>query len=304
MTTAPMPDFVESRKEFLSRLIFLALPIMLQNLLVASVSFIDTMMIGMVGESSLAAVGLANQMFFLFGVSSGAAIFVAQYWGAQDKTSMHKVMGIALIVSLAGAFFSSIISLSIPETIMRIFTNDPEVVARGREYLVVVAVSYVFTAVVMTFSASLRSTGDAKTPLYISFFSMSLNVVLNYLLILGKFGFPRLEVRGAALATVIARGAEMVLLLLFIYGKKRAVAAPLRSLVSFNRTMVKRYFVTCLPVILNELFWSLGMTTYKVAFSRMGIEVIASERVDPRVVLCCPDGYQQRQCDHDRKPDR
>ena len=120
MTTAPMPDFVESRKEFLSRLIFLALPIMLQNLLVASVSFIDTMMIGMVGESSLAAVGLANQMFFLmtlffFGVSSGAAIFVAQYWGAQDKTSMHKVMGIALIVSLAGAFFSSIISLSIPE---------------------------------------------------------------------------------------------------------------------------------------------------------------------------------------------
>lgn len=288
MTTVPMPDFVESRKEFLSRLLFLALPIMLQNLLVASVSFIDTMMIGMVGESALAAVGLANQMFFLmtlffFGVSSGAAIFVAQYWGAQDKTSMHKVMGIALITSLAGAFFSSIISLSIPETIMRIFTNDPEVVARGREYLVVVAVSYVFTAVVMTFSASLRSTGDAKTPLYISFFSMSLNVVLNYLLILGKFGFPRLEVRGAALATVIARGAEMVLLLLLIYGKKRAVAAPLRSLVSFNRTMVKRYFVTCLPVILNELFWSLGMTTYKVAFSRMGIEVIASVNVSESI---------------------
>lgn len=278
----------ESKKEFFSKLMILSLPIMLQNLLMSSVSFVDTMMIGMVGEAAIAAVGLANQMFFLitlffFGVSSGAAIFVSQYWGAQDRVSMHKVMGIALLLSIAGALLSSIVSLVFPETIMRIFTDDPMVIARGREYLEIVAVSYLFTAVVMVYSTSLRSTGDARTPLYIAVFSMSLNVVLNYLLILGKIGFPRMEVRGAALATAISRGLEMVLLLLLVYGKKRAVAAPLKRLFGFNRIMVKKYFITCLPVILNEMFWSLGMTTYKIAFSRMGMEVIASVNVSESI---------------------
>lgn len=288
MSTTIAAELPESRKEFFSRLLFLALPIMLQNLLASSVSFIDTVMIGTVGEDALAAVGLANQMFFLitlffFGVSSGAAIFVAQYWGAQDRTSMHRVMGIALAISLVGAAFSSFISLTFPSAIMHIFTDDPIVVQRGTEYLRVVAVSYLFTAVVMIYSTSLRSTGDAKTPLYISLLSMSLNVVLNYLLILGKFGFPRMEVRGAALATAIARGVEVALLLVLVYKRKSPVAAPLGSLVRFSRPLVKKYLVTCLPVIMNEMFWSLGMTAYKVAFSKMGIEVIASVNVSESI---------------------
>lgn len=288
MVTETPIGFNETRKEFFSRLMFLALPIMLQNLLVSSVSFVDTMMIGMVGEEALAAVGLANQMFFLislffFGVSSGAAIFIAQYWGSGDRESMHKVMGIALILNLIGAVISSIISMAFPEVIMHLFTDDPAVVAKGREYLTVVGVSYIFTAVVMIFSTALRSTGDARTPLYISLFSMSLNVLLNYLLILGNWGFPRLEARGAALATTIARAAEMVLILALIYGRKRVVAAPLKRLVSFSRTLVKRYFTTCLPVIFNEVFWALGMATYKIAYSRMGIDVIASVNVSESI---------------------
>lgn len=288
MSISSKPEMLESRKEFLQRLSRLALPIMLQNLLASSVSFIDTIMIGMVGETALAAVGLANQMFFLitlffFGVSSGAAIFVAQYWGAQDTKSMHRVMGIALVISLIGAAISSVISLAFPHVIMSIFTDDPMVIARGTEYLVVVGVSYMFTAVVMIYSTSLRSTGDARTPLYISLFSMSLNVVLNYMLILGKFGLPRLEVRGAALATVIARGVELILLLTIIHVRKSPVAASLGNMLSFDRRLVKRYLATCTPVILNEMFWSLGMTAYKIAYSRMGIEVIASVNVSEAI---------------------
>lgn len=284
MTAAQPLDVIESKKEFFSRLMHLALPIMLQNLLVNSVSFVDTLMIGLVGETALAAVGLANQMFFLitlffFGVSSGAAIFIAQYWGAGDRSSMHRIMGIALATSLLGALLSALFSLFFPEMIMHIFTDDPIVVAKGSEYLKIVALSYLFTAIVMIFSTSLRVTGDAKTPLYISALSMTLNVVLNYVLILGKFGFPRMEVQGAALATAIARGVEVVLIIGVIYKKNRPVAAPLRELISFDRIMVKRYFFICTPVILNEMFWSLGMTAYKVAFARMGTDVIASVNV-------------------------
>jgi putative MATE family efflux protein len=288
MKTKTLLDQHESSKDFIVRLIQLSVPIMLQNLLSSSVSFVDTLMIGLVGEPALAAVGLANQMFFLivlfyFGVSSGAAIFVAQFWGANDRKKMHQVMGIALVISLLGALFAAMVSLLFPGSIMRIFTNDPIVIAYGMEYLRIVGVSYLFTAVVMIYSAALRSTGDSKTPLFISLFSMSLNVVLNYLLIFGHLGFPRMGVAGAALATTIARFAEVVLLLGRVYGRKTPVAAPFRSLVSFPKPLVKIYFITCLPVILNEMFWSLGMTTYKIAYSRMGIEVIASVNVSEAI---------------------
>jgi putative MATE family efflux protein len=274
----------ETRIEFFRRLIFLALPIMLQYLLVSSVSFIDTVMIGMVSEPAIAAVGLGNQMFFLmtlffFGVSSGAAIFTAQYWGAGDRNSLHKVMGIALMFSYTGAFATFLLSVIFPDRIIQIFTDDPTVIALGADYIRIVALSYLFTAAVMVYSASLRSTGDAKTPLYISVCAMILNVLLNYLLILGKGGFPRLEVKGAAIATVIARGAEMVLLLMIIYRKQKPAAAPLKLLFGFDSALVKKYIHTCLPVILNEVFWSLGMATYKVAYSRMGVQVIASVNV-------------------------
>lgn len=284
MTTTHTPVLLENKKEFFSRLVHLALPIMLQNLLVNSVSFIDTLMIGLVGETALAAVGLANQMFFLitlffFGVSSGAAIFIAQYWGADKRESIYHIMGIALIVSLIGALMSALLSFFFPALIMRIFTNDPLVIARGSEYLRIIAISYIFTAIVMIYSTALRATGDAKTPLYISAFSMALNIIFNYAFILGKFGFPRMEVRGAALATTIARGAEVIVLIGIIYGKKRDVAAPLQELLSFTKPMVIKYFITCLPVILNEMFWAFGMTAYKIAYARMGTDVIASINV-------------------------
>ena len=312
MTVPSLLDQQESKKDFTLRLLALSLPIMLQNLLSSSVSFVDTLMIGQVGEDALAAVGLANQMFFLislffFGVSSGAAIFIAQFWGANDRQSMHSVMGIALRLGLLGAGLCSFVSLLFPEAIMHIFTDDPVVVAKGKEYLLVVGVSYVFTAIVMIYSTALRSTGDAKTPLYIACFSMSLNVFLNYLLILGKWGFPRMEVSGAALATTVSRGMEMILLLGFIYTKKRAVAAPIKSLFSSPRPLVKRYFTTCLPVIFNEVFWALGMTTYKIAFSRMGIDVIASVNVSEAIqglFFCRAYGNQQRKFHHDRKQNR
>ncbi|MFA7671689.1 MAG: MATE family efflux transporter [Sphaerochaetaceae bacterium] len=273
-----------SKKVFFKQLLFLALPIMAQNLLVSSASFVDTLMVGKVGESALAAVGLANQLFFLialfyFGVSSGAAIFIAQYWGAQDKKSMHKVIGLALMINLFGALAATIASFFFPELLLGIFTKDETVIRIGSEYLKVVAISYLFSAVVMIFSTALRSTTDARTPLYISIISLFINIGFNYVLIFGKFGFPRLEVKGAALATAIARAAEMVILLIIIYRNKKGVAASLKEYLSFDKTLVKTYLTVCLPVIFNEILWSLGMTAYKVAYAKMGVEVIAAVNV-------------------------
>ena len=288
MASAHTLPMVETRKDFAHRLLQLSLPIMFQNLLNSSVSFVDTMMIGQIGADALAAVGLANQVFFLitlffFGVSSGSSIFIAQYWGAQDIPSMHRTMGISLIVSSAGALFCSFISIAFPTEVMHVFTKDPQVVARGVQYLVSVGISYLFTAIVMTFSTALRSIGDTKTPLIASSIALTINVVLNYLLINGIWIFPRLEVVGAAIATVIARFIEMVLLLSFVYGKKRPVAASIKTMFSFSKAMLRKFFITCTPVILNEMFWSFGMTTYKIAYARMGIDVIAAVNVSESI---------------------
>ncbi len=287
MTSHPIRTPFDNRT-FYRRLTYLSLPIILQYLLTSSLSFIDTLMITQVGESALAAVGLANQMFFLitlfyFGVSSGAAIFIAQYWGAGQKDELRKTMGIALSVGLAGAFFAAAISFFFPVTVMKVFSDDPAVIAQGVDYLKIVAFSYITQSIVMNYSAALRSTGDSKTPMYTSLISLSINVILNYGLILGHFGLPRLEVRGAAIATLIARLLEAIILIAIIYHRKGAVAAPLTSLFTYSRSDVKTYFVTCLPVILNEMFWSLGMTFYKIAYAKLGTQVIASVNVSQAI---------------------
>ena len=288
MTTLSNTNYHTMRKDFYSRLLFLSFPIIVQNLLMNSLSFIDTLMITKVSEEALAAVGLANQMYFLislfyFGVSSGAAIFVAQYWGAKQLDKLQRTMGIALSIGLIGAVVSAFFSFFFPTLIMNIFTTDPVVVAYGVDYLKIVSISYLMTAVVMIYSASLRSTEDSKTPMYITMISLIINVVLNYALILGNFGFPRLEVKGAAIATMIARTIEMFLLLFIVYRRKGAIAAPIKTLFSFSFKEVKSYLVTCLPVILNEIFWSLGMVFYKIAFAQLGTTVIASVNVSQSI---------------------
>ncbi len=271
-------------RTFARRLTYLSLPIMLQNLLTSSLSLVDTFMISKVSEPALAAVGLANQLFFLvmlfyFGVSSGAGIFIAQYWGAKQTEKFRMAMGIALNVSLVGAVVAAGISFFFPATVMRVFSDDPLVITQGAYYLKIVSFSYITQAVVMIYSTALRSAGDSKTPMYTSVISLTLNVILNYGLILGHFGLPRLEVKGAAIATLIARSLEIILLLIIVYRRKDTVSAPIGSLFSFTWKDVKDYFKTCLPVILNEMFWSLGMTFYKIAFAKLGTQVIASVNV-------------------------
>ncbi len=273
---------------FYSSLFAIAGPIMLQNLLISSLSFVDTLMIGQLGSVQIAAVGLANQMFFVtilffFGLGSGCSIFIAQFWGKKDIRSIHTSMGVALATALLGAIVVTTFSLLFPRQIMRFFTADIRVVAEGVSYLKIVAVSYIFTAVSFIFATSLRSTERAKYPLVSTAVSLAVNIILNYILIFGKFGFPAMGVAGAALATVIARAFDLVIILTISYRLKTPVAAPLKDYFSFDRAFIKKYFKTALPVILNELAWSLGMVAYKMVYARMGTSVIASANVSEAI---------------------
>lgn len=277
-------DYLFNDRHFYKQMIRIALPVTAQNLVLASLNLVDNIMIGGLGEAAIAGVGLANQYYFLlnlllFGIVSGSSIFTAQFWGTKDIKSIRKVLGISIIAGGLASLLFTIAGLLFPEEILGIFSKDPAVVKLGSQYLVIVLFSYVVMAISFAYSFSLRSTGDVKTPLVVSIIALGTNTVLNYLLINGYLGFPRLGVAGAAIATVIARAIELVLLLWIIYRTKNVLAASISEMIDFSSSFVKQFFKVSIPVILNESMWALGMTVYAVIYARMGTEVIASTNI-------------------------
>ena len=268
----------------IGRLSLVALPIMLQNLLTSSLSFLDTLMIGQLGQQEIAAVGIANQVYFVisllfFGIASGTSIYLAQYYGAGEYGKMRKAMSFATMLCLAGGAIVSILSFIFSDAIIRIFSAEQAVIDAGSTYLRYVAFSYMFSAVSATLSIGFRSTGKASLPLIVSFVSLTMNAIGNYLLIFGIGPFPFLGVAGGAISTFIARLAEMLILALLAWGRHEPFAFAPRKDLGWDRTFIESFAITALPVVLNELFWSLGMTLYKVAYSSLGTEALAAVNI-------------------------
>ena len=276
-----MINHLKSDRVFFKTMIAIGLPIAMQNLIASSLSMVDTIMIGQLGETEIASVGLANQItfllhLFLFGISSGSAIFTAQYWGNKDLANVKKILGLGLVSAASLAAVFTLLAFFIPVQLLRIFTNDPAVLALGSDYLRIVGFSFILMAVSFTLSSVLRSIGEAKLPMYISAGALLMNTCLNYLLILGHFGFPALGVRGAAIATLISRVAEWMILFGLIYGRRHLLAASIPELLSFNRHYAARFFKTTFPVVLNESLWAVGVTMYIIVYARMGTNNVAA----------------------------
>ena len=280
---------VKEDKAFFLPLISLAIPIALQNLVETAVNMLDTFMIGQLGEAAIAAVALSNQIFFLqmlalFGISSGSAVFTAQFWGKKDMPGLQKTSGLALILAL---FFSGLFTLAtqlFPGEILRLFSKDEAVIALAVPYLRITSVSYMFTAVTIIMAGILRTTGIAKVPLYVSVGAIFVNALFNYLLIFGKMGFPRLGTTGAAIATSLARILEMIILLAIIYGKKYPAALHPRQMGSLTREFLKRFFHRLYPVLLNEIGWSAGTTMFTLVYARMGTDILAGYNITNTII--------------------
>lgn len=263
------------------KLLLLALPIAAQNLVQTLLNMVDTLMIGQLGETAIAAVALSNQIFFLmmlflFGVSSGSSVFTAQFWGKRDLDGIHRSMGMALILGLLGAALFTAAAQIFPAEILRIFTKDEAVVQAGIPYLKIASISYMFTAGTIIYEGVLRSTGVVRLPLILSATALSLNAIFNYALIFGKFGMPEMGISGAALATTGARIIEMTALILMVYIKKYPVAASIKEMLNQNRKFVGQFFHKVSPVILNEIGWSMGMTMFTLVYARMGTDILAA----------------------------
>ncbi|MFA5524586.1 MAG: MATE family efflux transporter, partial [Tissierellales bacterium] len=273
-----------SDSKFYKVLFAIALPIVIQNLIVSSVNMIDTVMIGRIGEAEIAAVGIANQLFFFFtilimGFYSGAGIFISQFWGIKDEKNIKKVLGLSLIIGVICTIVFTILALVFPETIIKVFNKDSNVVRLGSDYLRIVGISYIFTAITMAFSSGLRCIGKTVLPMLVSFGALLINASLNYILIFGHFGAPEMGVEGAALATLIARIVETIILIIYIYIGRGTLAASLKEMIGFDKAFVIKTFKTIIPVVLNEICWGLGAVVYSVAYGRIGTQAIASVQI-------------------------
>ena len=268
-------------KLFFRSMIAIALPVAFQNLIQSSLNMVDTLMIGQLGETEIAAVALSNQVFFLmvliiFGISSGASVFASQFWGSKNIPGLRESHSLSLLLSGGASLFFTIGAVLFPEFILSIYSKDPEVVLIGTSYLRIVGFSYLFTSVTFTYTASLRSTGKVKLATAIAAISITINTLLNFLLIFGIGPFPELGVQGAAIATVIARIVETIILLFYVYRRNYPSAVKFIELFQISKTFVKKYFKTSTPVIFNEIFWSLGITAINLVFARISTEALAS----------------------------
>lgn len=271
-------------REYYSNLLRLALPITTQNFITSLLNVIDVTMLGQLGEVSIAAVGSANGIFFLlmlmlFGTNSGVGVFTAQFWGKKDLKSIRKVLGIGLIIGLTGSFLFTLLALISPDLAIRFYTRDPEVISTGSSYLRIVGLAYMVTAVTFAYSSVLRSTGYVRVPMVVSISALSLKTLLNYGLIFGNFGLPALGVEGAAVATVVARLVELTAILAITYWRKLPPAARLREFLDFDRVFASRVLKTSLPVLINEMLWSLGITTYNMVYGRISTEAFAAMNI-------------------------
>ena len=273
------------RDNFYHRLIVTSIPMIIQQIISVTLNLADTIMVGKVSENALAAVGAANQVYFifsvvLFGIFSGAAVHAVQYWGIGDIDSLRKIVGID---------YTMCIVLSVPVIIavyfaapffIELFSHNAEVIAMGTQYMKIACFSYFFSGMTFVISYNSRSVQDLKYPTIINACAILLNIILNYLLIFGHFGFPEMGVKGAAVATLAARILECIAMHLSIYlRKKHPLKATFGQLFSYSGSMFINIMKTAIPVIITEGLWAFSVSSIFAAYGKISAAALAVSQI-------------------------
>lgn len=268
-------------KPFIRKLLVVCLPIVIQNLLSASLNIIDGVMIGQLGDAPYAAVTQATRyvfvfQLFLFGAGSGCGIFFSQHWGTKDVPAMRRVMGLCFRIGLMLAALFCGFALAATETAVGIFLPRGESFDYALQYLTMVAPGFFLIAIDNVYSTCMKASGQTVIPMTAGLCSILTNVVLNYLLIFGRLGLPALGVRGAAIATLISSAVSLTINVSFSYAKRLPSAFHWSDWKLPNRDYMTRFFKTVLPVVANEGLWSMGTSMYSVFYGRLGDAAVAA----------------------------
>jgi len=268
-------------KSFIRTMLAIAIPVTLQNLLFSSLTFVDTLMIGALGDLPLAAVGMAGKWTWflgivLYGCTSGAAVFIAQYFGAGDERGIHRTYGLMSLLCVGTGLIFTALALLIPRRIVGAFTNDPAALETGTLYLRIVALAFPFQAIRRSTGTLMQSTQEVVIPFLSAVASVATNIVLNALLIFGLCGFPALGIAGAAIATVIASAVDAAFIHIAGWMKRTALCMPVKNMFAIDRSFVMRYLKIGAPAFVNEGIWALSYLIYCAIFGHMSTEAYAA----------------------------
>ena len=281
----------ERKRSLRKEIVRLAFPIALQQFMTALVGACDAIMLGKLSQDAMSAVSLATQVtfvfnLFMFAFMAGENMFVAQYYGKGDYTGISqvfslvtKICGCIAVVFLAGTLF-------FPEQLMRILTNEETLIVLGSEYLRVIGISYVFSGIAQTFLAIMKNCGAVNMSTLINGVMVILNIALNAVFIFGLSGFPKMGIKGAALATVLATVVQFLWSVGYVLCRIRAVKFSLRSC---EKKLFVRFWQKAVPLLINNLAWGIGFSMYSVIMGHLGTDAVAANgiaNISKNLVVC------------------
>ena len=274
----------EENKAFYAKVFSLTLPLALQNLINVAVTAADTVMLGKVSEVVLSGSSLAGQIqyiltLFFFGITSGAAVLTAQYWGKRDIRTIEKIIAIALDAAISLSVLFSLAALLIPDKLMRIYSSDAAVIEAGASYLKIIALSYVISGITMVYLYIMKSVERVMISTIVYCVSLVVNILINAVLIFGLLGFPALGIRGAAIGTLIARTVEFAIVFFYAKFKNREITVRISDMIHPDKTLMKEFFYYAVPVTLNEFFWGLATSANTAIIAQLSTSAAAANSV-------------------------
>ncbi len=271
-------------KQFYKNVASIAIPIALQGLITTGVNMMDTIMIGVVGETELSAVSLANQFITIFhifcmGIGMGASVLVARYYGMQDKLSLKKTVTIMLRLTIILSGLFCVATILLPRQIMLIYTDEEAIITHGISYLNYSVVTYFLLGLSLTCTIVLRNVGMVKIPLYTSIAAFFINVGANYIFIFGKFGAPGMGVAGAAVGTLIARIFEFSMICGYLFFKDKEIGFRIKDLFAPVGNLWREYIRISIPVLVSDGILALGNNSVAMVIGRLGESFVAANAV-------------------------
>ena len=273
--------------KFMKSLCKIAIPVTLQSMLQASFSIVDQIMIGQLGETNISAVGLCGNFSLIFSVVIGAVstvagILIAQFIGAEDTKEAWCGFDVSLICGILISGIFMLASGCFSRQILGLYTTDTSIINTGTVYFRIIAFSYIPMAISNILSSWLRCREHATIPFLASFGAVGINTGLNYLLIFGKFGFPCMGIKGAAIATLISQLLNLVVIVAgFALCIRKDGDKPVWSL-HFRKITIKDYFIMIMPILISEFLWSLGQNVESAVYGHLGTSNMAA------YTLTCP----------------
>ncbi len=276
--------FLIKEKSFYSDLFSLTLPIMLQQLLRISVDTVNSIMLGGIDQLQMSAVSQASQIFFVFytvcnGLAVGACVLIAQYWGKRNVDAIRTILSTGLRYSAVFGLAVSILVMATPTTFMRIYSSDPALIELGAGYLRVVALMYAPCAISVMLFAACRGVEQVRIILATNVISYTVNIFLDYCLLFGKFGFPKLGILGIAIGTVAARLVELVICSVFVLKFESHISFRFGHLKLWDKQINRDFIKVASPIAAHEVIWSIGTSASSAITGQLGTSVVAGFNV-------------------------